>query len=567
MQIALLQLNPLIGDFEGNARKIADALCKAEAAGASIAVASELSLVGYPPRDLLDRPEFVRQALRWSEWLCERSRDVALIFGSLGQTPQGGLSNDAIVARRGAEVARARKVLLPNYDVFDERRYFEAGTALVSGKLAGLRCTLSICEDAWARAPQLDARYAKDPFSDVGPENTDLIINLSASPFTLPKLTQRPLLFSDLARRCGVPVAMVNQVGGNDELIFDGRSAVFSATGELLAQAKMFDEDLLLAELDRPARIEAADVDEPAAAYHALVLGVRDYTRKCGFQKAVLGLSGGIDSALVATLAADALGPENVIGVAMPTRYSSEHSLNDARALADALGIQFRQVNIDPIFASYLEHLEQPVNALGAARPGDVTWENVQARIRGATIMAISNRTGALPLTTGNKSELGVGYCTLYGDMVGGLAVISDVPKTMVYRISRWVNSVKARIPENSLTKPPSAELRPDQKDEDSLPPYDVLDPILEGYVEDQLSPAELVARGFDEQAVTRVVGLVRGSEYKRRQAAPGLILTRKAFGSGRRVPVAQGYRETLGHQEALAQQAMPKRPGNDGQE
>jgi NAD+ synthase (glutamine-hydrolysing) len=547
MQIALLQFNPIVGDFEGNVRRIHGLLVEATARGAELAVCSELSVLGYPPRDLLERPGFVAAAQEWTAWLVKQTSDVPLVFGSIG-LHHGRLTNDAVVAQHGVELCRAEKQLLPNYDVFDEQRHFRSGERLARVTLAGQRCALSICEDAWATAPGLGEFYARDPLAEVDGTNTDLLLNLSASPFTLSKLEQRPRLFAELARRTGVPLVMVNQVGGNDELIFDGRSSVFDGQGRLLAQAKMFEPHLLLVDTlvdaQQAQRNLPPPCEEAEAAYNALVLGVRDYLTKCGFERAVLGLSGGIDSALVATIAADALGPSNVLGVAMPTRYSSDHSQGDALTLARALGIGFERIDIDPIFAAYLEHLREPVDRLTAPRAGDVTWENVQARIRGATIMAISNRTGALPLTTGNKSELAVGYCTLYGDMVGGLAVISDVPKTMVYRLARWANQVRPRIPENTLTKPPSAELRPDQKDEDSLPPYDVLDQVLEGYVEDQLSPAQLVAQGFAQPLVERVVKLVRGAEYKRKQAAPGLIITRKAFGSGRRIPVAQGYRE-----------------------
>lgn len=543
MQIALLQQNFVVGDFEGNARRIHAGLLEATARGAELAVCSELALVGYPPRDLLERPGFVEAARQWTDWLVKQTAAVPLVFGSIG-VHTGRLSNDAVVAQGGRELGRAQKQLLPNYDVFDEQRHFKSGAQSTWVTLAGQRCALSVCEDAWAHAPGLDRVYTRDPLADVSSDNTDLLINLSASPFTTSKLTQRPQIFSDLARRSGVPVVMVNQVGGNDELIFDGRSSVFDARGMLLAQAKMFAPDLLLVDTSAPAQAVPEAPCEEEAAYSALVLGVKDYLGKCGFERAVLGLSGGIDSALVATIAADALGPSNVLGVAMPTRYSSDHSQSDARELAAALGIQFERIDIEPLFAAYLGQLQAPIDRLAAPRAGDVTWENVQARIRGATIMAISNRTGAIPLTTGNKSEIAVGYCTLYGDMVGGLAVISDVPKTTVYKLAYWANRVRPRIPQSTLTKPPSAELRPDQKDEDSLPPYDLLDQVLELYVEDQKSPAELVAAGFDQALVERVVKLVRTSEYKRKQAAPGLIITRKAFGSGRRVPVAQGYRE-----------------------
>ncbi|MEN9579812.1 MAG: hypothetical protein RJA70_2821 [Pseudomonadota bacterium] len=539
--IALLQLNPTVGDLNGNADRLIQAAERAAAAGAELALASELVIPGYPPRDLLDRPSFVDAVLHTNAKVIARSGPIPLIFGSLG-THGGRLSNDAYVAQNGRLIAQARKQLLPSYDVFDEARYFAPGDALTVVDLGGKRCALSICEDAWAGSGP--GRYSRDPLRDVSPSSVDLLLNLSASPFTLAKLRGRGTLFSDLAKSRGVPLAMANQVGGNDELVFDGRSSVFNAHGELLAQGKLFEEDLVLCSLHHPGPIVTTPTTQAEAAYHALVCGLRDYARKCGFSRAVLGLSGGIDSALVATLAADALGAKNVTGIAMPTRYSSQGSLDDAAKLAFNLGLSFQVTDIDPIFQAYLDNLRPALDDAHAPIPGDVTWENVQARIRGATVMAYSNRTGALPLTTGNKSEIAVGYCTLYGDMVGGLAVISDVPKTLVYEISRFINHAGERIPSASIDKPPSAELRPDQLDSDSLPPYDVLDPLLQRYVEDHRSPAQLVKEGFEAQLVERVVTLVNRAEYKRRQAAPGLIITHKAFGSGRRMPIAQRYHE-----------------------
>ncbi len=549
MNVTLLQLNPTVGDFRGNVEKILSALAAAAAAKSDLAICPEMAVVGYPPRDLLDQPRFVEHIQRWTGHLVRQSGDVPVVFGTVGHK-DGRLTNDAVVAADGRELMRSCKVLLPNYDVFDEQRHFTAGQGVGRFEHRGVRCAVSVCEDAWASVPELSRRYSKDPLAECTAQNTDLIINLSASPFTLHKLKRREDLFAEVAKARGVSVAMVNQVGGNDELVFDGRSALFDRSGRVLARAKAFEEDILTCSLAGGGRIETSPAEDEAA-YRALVMGVKDYARKCGFRRAVLGLSGGIDSALVATIAVDALGAENVVGVAMPTRYSSEHSVADARELADNLGLRFELVDVDSIFAGYIDRLTEPLDRLSPATEGDVTWENVQARIRGATVMAISNRSGALPLTTGNKSEVAVGYCTLYGDMVGGLAVISDVPKTMVYRLAQWVNRDEERIPQNTIDKPPSAELRPDQKDEDSLPPYDVLDPILEGYVEDQQSAEELVARGFDPATVERVVRLIRGSEYKRRQAAPGLIITKKAFGSGRRMPVAQRYVDLPGNNGA----------------
>lgn len=540
MNIALLQFNPMVGDLNSNAKALLDWALAAKERGATLALAPELCLCGYPPKDLLDRPGFIRDTLAVTEHVIEQCPDLPLVFGSIVER-DGRLYNAAIAAQKGVVLAQGAKQLLPTYDVFDEQRYFTPGTELLVTQLGNARCAVSICEDAWSDTEQGKRRYGFDPFAKVAEQGCDLLVNLSASPFTLDKYTFRDNLFGSLARRYGVPVAMVNQVGANDELIFDGHSGVWQKDGTLIARGKSFEEDLVVAALDSGA-VSAERASDPELAYRALVLGLRDYARKCGFSKAVLGLSGGIDSALVATIAADALGPQNVIGVAMPSRYSSEHSIADARQLAHNLGVQFDVIPIEPMFAEFLGSLKEPLDAFATTYPGDVTWENVQARLRGVTVMALSNRTGALALTTGNKSEAAVGYCTLYGDMAGGLSVISDVPKTLVYEIAHWLNRDVERIPLSSISKPPSAELRPDQKDEDSLPPYAVLDPILELFVEDGLNVDDIVARGFDRETVVRVVKLVRGTEYKRRQAAPGLIITSKAFGPGRRMPLAQRY-------------------------
>jgi NAD+ synthetase len=465
-----------------------------------------------------------------------------------------------VAARKGQVLARAYKQLLPTYDVFDEDRYFEPGEDSVILLVGDTRVGLTICEDAWnalaslayraygwrsyAQAGGTAPRYHDNPVGDLAKAGVDLIVNLSASPFTIPKREARSEMFSQIAQLYQAPIAFVNQVGGNDELLFDGRSAVFSKTGEVIARANAFADDVVVCDLDVGGPVAPDLATDEEAAYRALVLGTRDYTGKCGFQKVVLGLSGGIDSALTATIAADALGKENVLGVTMPSRYSSEGSKDDAKRLAENLGIAFREISIEPMFQAYLDALGPALEALGPARAGDVTFENVQARIRGTVLMAISNRTGALLLTTGNKSELGAGYCTLYGDMAGGLAVISDVPKTMVYRLARWVNRGGERIPRASIEKPPSAELRPDQTDQDFLPPYELLDRVLERFVEDGAGRDAIVAEGIDPQVVDRVLSLVQWSEYKRRQAAPGLIVTKKAFGIGRRMPVAQKFRE-----------------------
>jgi NAD+ synthase (glutamine-hydrolysing) len=546
MKLALLQLDPTVGAVRQNADRLLDAARQASSQGAEVAVGSELTIIGYPPRDLLDRPAFLREAERETRRVVEQApRGLTLVFGTILPTRSADLvANVGVVARDGSVVATVQKRLLPTYDVFDDARHFEPGHERTTIVVEGQRLTLGICEDAWAEVEGVGGRYRDNPLAEIHPDTTDVFVNLSASPFTLNKLAFRPRLFAELAKKHEVGVVLVNQVGANDELIFDGRSSVWSRTGELLCRAPMFEESVTVVELGERGPVAEEAASRPEAAYRALVMGVRDYARKCGFRKAVIGLSGGIDSALVATVAADALGPASVLGVSMPTRYSSEGSLTDAAALAKNLGIGYEIADIDPLFAKMLEHEGPLLDALSPSTPGDVTWENVQSRLRGATLMAISNRTGAIVLTTGNKSEVACGYCTLYGDMVGGLAVISDIPKTMVYEMARWANRNGERIPRSSIDKAPSAELRPDQKDEDSLPPYPVLDKILELYVEEHLDKGAIVARGFDPALVSRVLRLVRLSEYKRRQAAPGLIVTSKAFGPGRRIPIAQGFIE-----------------------
>ena len=548
MKVGLLQLDPTVGAVDANVDAILAAARRAEAAGATLAVTSELAVTGYPPRDLLDRPAFVRAVVAAEERLVrEAPRGLVLVVGTARARARDGgrpLANVAIVIDRGVVVASAEKQLLPTYDVFDEDRYFEPGKATTIAATSVGRLALTVCEDGWNDDPTVVTRYAKNPLADVDIGACDLVLNLSASPFTLEKRASRPKRFAAIARRHGVPVVFVNQAGANDELVFDGRSAVYGSSGQILGRALAFEEDVRVVDLAVPSELAPDLASDEEAAYRALVCGVRGYARKCGFSSAVLGLSGGIDSALVATIAADALGPSRVLGVALPSRYSSQGSLDDAAALAKNLGIGFRELSIEPPFAAYLAHLAPALDALAPTFAGDTTLENLQARIRGATLMALSNRTGAIVLTTGNKSELGVGYATLYGDMCGGLAVISDVPKTLVWRLARWANRDRERIPRASIEKPPSAELRPDQKDEDSLPPYPILDRILELHVEDGYDRAALLAEGLPEAAIDRTLSLVRTSEYKRRQAAPGLILTKKAFGVGRRMPVAQAFRE-----------------------
>jgi len=556
MKVAVAQFNPTVGALEENTRRMLEWIGRARDLQADVVLFPELCVPGYPPRDLLDRPGFVKRVTAaTAELVAASPAEIAVVFGTVGLASRGPglpLTNDAVVAQGGRELGRVSKQLLPTYDVFDEARHFRPGASSTTLTLAGRRVAITVCEDAWGESREMAGRYGPNPLESVLADGADVLFNLSASPFTLSKWRRREAIFREVAEHHRVTVVMANQVGANDELIFDGTSVVWSPDGRCLGRARSFAEELLIVDLDTEATTghgvasavaqtgpEAGFESPEAAAYAALVLGVRDYARKCGFRRAVLGLSGGIDSALTAVIAADALGARNVMTLAMPTRYSSPGSLADARVLAEGLGLAHRVVDIDPIFQSYIDGLSSTLDWAGPLGSGDVTLENIQARVRGATLMAVSNRSGALVLTTGNKSEIAVGYCTLYGDMVGGLAVISDVPKTMVYRLAAYVNRDHERIPRASIEKAPSAELRPNQTDQDSLPPYEVLDAILELYVEDQRTPAQIIAAGHDAAHVARVVQLVAGAEYKRRQAAPGLILTRKAFGPGRRMPVA----------------------------
>ncbi len=559
MRVAVCQINPTVGDLAGNARKILEGATRAREAGVELALFPELALVGYPPRDLLDRPAFLRAVDERLRELTEKlPPELACLVGFVESAPaqdRPGLFNSVALIRGGRVEAVARKRLLPTYDVFDEHRYFAPGDSSLVVSVGATRVGITVCEDIWADSGALRvSRYAQNPVADVVTEGAQIIVNLAASPFTLPKREGRAQLLSEVARAHQIPIVFVNQVGGSDDVLFDGQSSLFDAGGKLIARAPAFEESFMVAsvpcERDESEPIGTdniiADVPETdaAAALDALAMGTRDYVHKTGFSSVLLGLSGGIDSALVAAIAVRALGPENVLGVALPTRYSSEHSREDAAELAQQLGIRFREISIEGLFQSYLDELPQHLDALGEAKPGDVTYENIQARIRGNVLMALSNRLGSLLLTTGNKSEVAVGYCTLYGDMAGALAVIADAPKTFVYEMSREVNRQAGRpvIPERTLSKPPSAELRPGQVDQDSLPPYDVLDAILEHHVEDHESAEEIVARGYDADIVKRIVRLVRLNEYKRKQMAPGLILTSKAFGSGRRYPIAQRF-------------------------
>jgi NAD+ synthase/NAD+ synthase (glutamine-hydrolysing) len=542
VKIALGQINPTIGDFTGNSKKIIESSRQALAQGAEMILFPELAVCGYPPRDLLEKPAFVERNQKVVNEIAQAVPQITIVCGFVspaeGKTGKS-VMNSAAVLRQGAVQFVQSKMLLPTYDVFDEMRYFDPAESQKLLPLGGKEFALTICEDAWNDKHFWHRRlYPVDPVDELLHAGGNMVLNISASPFHLGKRELRRQMLATIARDNKVPVLFVNQVGGNDSLIFDGSSMVIAPDGRIVAQAKSFEEDLVIfdSETMHGDMHDQVAVGIPSA-YAALALGTRDYVRKCGFSKVVIGLSGGIDSALTAAIAVDALGKENVTGIAMPSQYSSEHSIKDARELACKLGIRFEVIAIGDVFSGYRKALEP----LFANMPEDVAEENLQSRIRGNILMAFSNKFGALVLTTGNKSEVGVGYCTLYGDMVGGLGVISDVPKTMVYDLSRYVNSLKPVIPQSTIDKPPSAELRPGQKDSDTLPPYEVLDNILEDYVEDYRTAEQIAAdRGYDVRLVRDVIRMIERSEYKRQQAAPGLKITPKAFGLGRRFPIAQ---------------------------
>lgn len=541
MKIALGQINPTVGDFAGNAAKIIDFATRARAAGAGLILFPELSICGYPPRDLVERPSFVQRNRETAEKIAAATRGIEVICGlvtSADAETGKSVMNSAALLKDGAIAFVQSKMLLPTYDVFDEMRNFAPAKSQALFSLSGKQMALTICEDAWNDKHFWPKRlYTLDPVEALVQAGGNFVLNISASPFWIGKREFRREMLATIARQDNVPVALVNQVGGNDGLVFDGSSLVLNSAGEVIAQGKSFEEDLIYFDSDQlTGEMHEQVPGEESSAYAALVLGTRDYVRKCGFRQVIIGLSGGIDSALTACIAADAVGPENVIGVGMPGPYSSSGSIEDARILAQNLGIRFHLLCITEVFESYRKTLQK----VFAGYREDTTEENLQARTRGALLMALSNKFGAIVLSTGNKSELGVGYCTLYGDMVGGLAVISDVPKTMVYRLSHFVNSRRPVIPQASLEKPPSAELRPDQKDIDSLPPYEILDTILEEYVEDSHNAEQIAGdHGYDLALVKRVIQMVDRAEYKRQQAAPGLKISPKAFGTGRRFPIA----------------------------
>jgi NAD+ synthetase len=547
VKIALAQIDPTVGDFTGNLSKIVAASRRAAEQGARLVVFSELCICGYPPADFLEKPSFLARCRSVVEELAEATRELpaAVLVGTALPATNGSgkpAVNAAILMDRGKVLLEQHKRLLPFYDVFDEQRYFQAARSQQVVELDGVRLAISICEDAWNDKNFWPARlYSIDPMEELMRQQPHLHVNLSSSPFWHGKRAVRREMLAAIAQRDGIPVLMCNQVGGNDSILFDGSSLAMNRRGELIAQAASFTEDLVLVDpfnavplLEAPDRIGTEG--ETEAAFRALVLGTRDYVRKCGFRQAIIALSGGIDSALVAVIATEALGAENVLGVGMPSPYSSQGSIDDSHRLATNLGIRFETIAISGLFAEF----NKALGPLFAERAPDITEENIQSRIRGNLLMALSNKFGSLVLTTGNKSEMAVGYCTLYGDMVGALAVIGDLVKTRIYAICHWLNREREVIPAAILEKPPSAELRADQKDTDSLPPYDVLDPILEAYVERYETPEEIAQTlGVERALVQQVVRLVERSEYKRQQAAPVLKVTAKSFGTGRRFPIA----------------------------
>jgi len=541
MKIGILQLNFTVGDFNGNSEKLVSAYESAVKGGAELCVSSELGLCGYPPRDLLNRRDFVESHDRALRGVAKRVGKVPLLIGGIEKTNQKTgrpLYNAVFLVEKGKVRGVARKILLPTYDVFDEDRYFEAGDKVGVVKIAEKRVGVTICEDIWNDEDLWpERRYRIDPVRELAKKGMDLLINVSASPWNIGKEKVRYRLLAEVAKREKIPVIQVNQVGGNDELVFDGQSLGVGVKGGLFVRGAAFTEDVKVVDIGRKEEKPVWARDEELV-FQALVLGTRDYLQKCGFREVVLGLSGGIDSALTAVIATEALGKDKVLGVAMPSRFSSAGSVADAEALAKRLGIRYQKIPIEDTFAAMLRSIAPARNG----RSGGLTEENLQSRIRGMTLMAISNDSGRLLLTTGNKSEMAVGYCTLYGDMCGALAVIADVPKTLVYRISRWINRDREIIPKNSIEKAPSAELRPDQKDQDSLPPYEELDRILESYVVNEGSIQGMVKKGISKALAEEMVRKIDISEYKRRQAAPGLKVTTKAFGVGRRIPLAQRF-------------------------
>lgn len=543
MRVSVAQINPLIGDLKGNTKKILHAIERARADQADLILFSELSICGYPPQDLLLHNDFIEEMERCLEKIVEASEGICVVVGLARKNVGKGKDyfNSAAVIENGKLLGFYDKCLLPTYDVFDEHRYFEPGEKVKVWNIQGYRIAVLICEDIWQHSGNVDTRYRYDPVKELIAEQPTLVLNLSASPYQFDKPDVRLQVCVNAIKTLNCPVVMSCQVGGNDDLVFDGYSMYVDAEGRLLQLGKGFEEDLFTVDLKSSVCPLAYTYDHRKDLYRALVLGLKDYFSKQGFKKACLGISGGIDSALVACIAADALGPENVLGIAMPSRYSSKSSVEDAEMLAKNLGIGYRKISIEAPFDDYLKLL----HPFFEGRAPDVTEENLQARIRGMILMALSNKLGHIVLSTGNKSEMAVGYCTLYGDMAGGLGVISDVFKTQVYDLSRWINREKEIIPWSTIEKEPSAELRHGQKDTDSLPPYDVLDRVLKAYVEEHLSPREIAKDlKVDPHLVEKIVLMIYRAEYKRRQAPPGIRVSKKAFSVGRRFPIVQGWVE-----------------------
>lgn len=543
MKIGLAQINPVVGDFPGNAKRILAAYRECLEAGADLVVTPELSLVGYPPRDLVFKSQFVPKCLQALDYLAEESKKVPLVVGYVDHNhpthPGKPFRNAAAWLQDGSIAHRVFKTLLPTYDVFDERRYFEPAESNEPIEWKGKRIGLTICEDIWTDEHLQRPFYDHDPVENLSQDGIDLLLNISASPFHHGKPLQRRAMIAGIAHRAKVPVVYCNTVGANDQLVFDGHSLVAGANGRIAVQLPGFHEQCRVVDpfvaVEDDISLEEPDI---AQIHQALVVGLRDYVTKCGFSSVCLGLSGGIDSALTAAIAAEALGGDKVHGLTMPSPYSSRGSIDDSVALAKALGIRCDEIAIGDSF----ESVKAAMAPLFSNRPEDVTEENMQARLRGLFLMSLSNKDNHLLLTTGNKSELAVGYCTIYGDMNGGLAVISDLPKTKVFELARWINRDEEIIPWNTIGKPPSAELRPDQKDQDTLPEYEILDQILELYIEHHMSADEIIERGHDENTVRWIQRRVDLNEWKRHQAAPGLRVTSKAFGMGRRMPIAQQF-------------------------
>jgi NAD+ synthetase len=540
MKIGFAQLNPTVGDLQGNSERIFQSYERLAAAGAQLVITPELAVTGYPPQDLVFKSRFVPETLEIVKQLHSRIGNAALLVGFVDRNEGRGrpFHNAAALLERGNPIRVAHKSLLPTYDVFDEDRYFQPAAKVEPFDCGGRKIGVTICEDIWTEHYLPRPLYDCEPTRSLIEQGAEIILNLSASPFTLHKPAIRYEMVATLARTYKRPIFYCNAVGGNDQLIFDGNSIAINAAGKLIAQLPGFREHEEVIDTDATGTMEFREEPTGQQLFHALSLGLRDYLRKCGFKSAVLGLSGGIDSAVVAAIAANALGPENVVGVSMPSQYSSRGSIDDANRLAENLGIKILHIPIAETFAIFKSQFKE----IFAGLPENETEENMQPRLRAMTLMALSNKFGHLVLSTGNKSELAVGYCTIYGDMAGGLAVISDVPKTMIYELARWMNREKEVVPNATIEKPPSAELKPNQKDQDTLPPYDVLDEILRLYVEDNLSARDIIGRGFQEKTVRWVQRRVDLNEYKREQAAPGLKVTSRAFGLGRRMPIAQKY-------------------------